>query len=96
MEIEVTKSSTVKVEVQLPYYSKTSRHFFKVLGPDRSISIYEGTQSCGIEIRFHTASCFDESNELSSEAEFKEAFERISARLIMETFHTSQQLSQQP
>lgn len=81
IEIETKQIVTKKVNISLPFYSKTNCHFFKATSDKQSYCIHEGMDSCSIEQRFHVSLCFDSSNEPSNEQEFNEAFERIQERL---------------
>ena len=82
----MTKSTTEEIDIQLPYYSKTNVHFFKVIDERSSICIHDGSDSFGIEKRFHTASCFDLDNMPSNKEEFDEAFLRVSEKLSKITY----------
>lgn len=89
MEITITKSTTEKVNVELPYYSKNSCYFFKVIAEDKCIAIHEGLSHCGIEQWFHSGPAFESGELISNESEFNEAFERLSKRLRGEVYTDS-------
>lgn len=72
-----------KIEVQLPYFAKSTAHFYKLFeGAEYSgcIQVYTGNPPCLQEV--HSAMAFRPENEQCTEAEFEEAFEQVMQKLI--------------
>lgn len=96
MQIEVNTTTKTVVDIELPYYSKTNCHFFKVLAKDKCIKVYEGDDACSIEQYNFLSISVNTDNQPSDAAEFEAAYERISERLRNEALLGSTTDSQSP
>ena len=81
IKIETSKKVTSYKEIELPYYSKSICHFYKVYSEKHCISVTDLTEHESIGIH-HSSLALGSDNKKSSEAEFKKAFDRISKILI--------------
>lgn len=81
MEIEVTQTTKVKKEVDLPYFSKTSIHYYKVISEKRCLMVHDGSDSCAIEERFYSSCAFNDDCTQCTEQEFVDAFDKVMNRL---------------
>ena len=83
MEIKVKKQVEEIHNIELPYYSKTSAHFFKIIRKDLVLKVVDlNADYCGIELSLY---CVDSAIEATpcTEQEFNEAFNRINKCLTL-------------
>jgi len=81
IKIESTKTVVTHKEIELPYYSKSICHFYKVYSEKHCISVTDLTEHESI-CNQDSSLAFGSGNKKSNEAEFKKAFDRISKILI--------------
>ena len=79
MKIKIEKKESISTftEVELPYYTKSNCHFFKIYSDKHCIKITElkGYESISIQ---DAGLAIGHSDVISNEAEFKKSFRRIS------------------
>lgn len=84
MELKVTKTKTeeVMVQIELPYYSKTYAHYYKVVSEKEILKLYNGIGSFGIEyIDFTVSNAFGDDAVQVTEDEFNAAYFNIQSKL---------------
>jgi hypothetical protein len=76
IKIETKKTTVTYKEIELPYYTKSSCHFYKVYSADNTICVTDlgGHESIGI---YNSSLALEHSNNKSNEKEFKKAFDKI-------------------
>ena len=82
MKITIERKEKVEVEVQLPYYSKTTCHYFKI-EENKTTCIYypENTKSFGIEFASYQHKYpFD--YEQTTEEEFNKVLQIVKLKMI--------------
>jgi len=80
MEIEVTKSKTVKVKIELPYYCKTSVAYYKVIDNETCLQAADRTFNPEIQIA-HAGLAFALDYTECTREEFESAFKEVSMKL---------------
>lgn len=80
MKITIERKEKVEVEVQLPYYSKTTCHFFKIEEDKTTCVNYYDLVSFGIEVNNYQQK-FPFDYEKCTEEEYNKIFEIVKFKI---------------
>lgn len=81
MKITIERKEKVEVEVQLPYYSKTTHHYFKIEeNKTTCVNHYDTLNSFGIEVNDYQQK-FPFDYEQTTEEEFNKVFEIVKLKI---------------
>jgi hypothetical protein len=84
MELTVIDRVPRKVQIDLPYYCKTTAFNYKVVDEKKVIIVFRGydLETCGIETSKNTSLAFDNpAAEISTEQEFNDAYNQVINKL---------------
>ena len=81
MKISFKETIEKEIEIEFPYYSKSTCHFFKVISENESMTVcYLDKYECSIERKCYVTP-MSLTSEPSNEKEFNDAFNKVSKLL---------------
>jgi hypothetical protein len=80
MEISIKKTLEEKVQITLPYFTKTICHYYKVYSEDHCIAVTNLAGYKGVQIQ-QSSLAFASTYEVCTEQEFNEMFNQINSEL---------------
>ncbi len=80
MEISIKKTLEEKVQITLPYFTKTICHYYKVYSEDYCIAITNLADHKGIQIQ-QSSLAFASTYKVGTEQEFNEMFNKVNSEL---------------